>query len=66
MRDAGRSEGAASACGVWMREKHDIPHRIVAIGFDLGVLLAFDFNEDEFLCAFSGCIMVGRDVFRGT
>ena len=52
MRDTGRSEGAASACGVWMREKSGIPHRIVAIGFDLGVLLALDFNGDEFLCAF--------------
>ena len=52
MRDAGRSEGAASACGVWMREKPDIPHRIVAIGFDLCVLLALDFNVDKFLCVF--------------
>ena len=53
MRDTGRSEGAASACGVWMREKPGIPHRNVAIEFDLGVLLALDFNGDEFLCVFS-------------
>ena len=52
MRDTGRSEGAASACGVWMREKSGIPRRIVAIGFDLGILLALDFKEDEFLCVF--------------
>ena len=58
MWDAGRSEGAASACGVWMREKPDIPHRIVAIGFDLGVLLALDFNGDESCVHFSGCIMI--------
>ena len=48
--DVGRSEGVASACGVWMREKPGIPHRIVAIVFDLCVLLALNFNGDEFLC----------------
>jgi hypothetical protein len=26
-------------------------HPIVAIGFDVDVLLAFDFNEGKFLCA---------------
>ena len=50
-------------------EKPDIPHRIVAIGFDLGVLLALNFNGDEFLCAFSwvhnGWKLSAGDVFRG-
>jgi hypothetical protein len=33
-------------------EKTSITHRIVAIEFDLDVLVAFDFNEDKFLCIF--------------
>ena len=34
-------------------EKPGITRRIVAIEFGLGVLLAFDFNGDEFSCVFS-------------
>jgi hypothetical protein len=33
-------------------EKPGITHRIVAIDLDLGVLLAFNFNEDSFLRVF--------------
>jgi hypothetical protein len=33
-------------------EKPGFPHPIVAIGFDVGVLLALDFNGDGFLCVF--------------
>ena len=48
-----RGEEGAGVAGVRRRgEKPDIPHPIVAIGFGLGVLLALDFNGDEFLCAF--------------
>jgi hypothetical protein len=42
-----------SARGVRMREKPGIKHQTVAIGFGRGVLLALDFNIDEFLCVFS-------------
>ena len=49
-------------------EKPGIPHQILAIGFDLGVLLALDFNGDEFMCAFSlvhnGWKLSAEDVFR--
>ena len=34
-------------------EKPGITHGIVSIGFGLGILLALDFNVDEFLCTFS-------------
>jgi hypothetical protein len=34
-----------------MGEKPGFPHPIMAIDFDGCVLLAFDFNGDEFLCA---------------
>jgi hypothetical protein len=33
-------------------EKPSFTHRTVAIGSDLGVLVALDSNEDEFLCVF--------------
>jgi hypothetical protein len=33
-------------------EKPGITHQIVTIEFDLDVLLALDFNRDEFLCVF--------------
>jgi hypothetical protein len=39
-------------------EKPGITHRIVAIEFDLGVSVAFDFNEDGFMCIFS-CVHNG-------
>jgi len=32
-------------------EKAGFPHPIVALDFNDSVLLAFDFNRDEFLCA---------------
>jgi hypothetical protein len=35
-----------------MGEKPGFPHPILAIRFDLDVLLALDFNEDGFLCVF--------------
>jgi len=43
--------GAGIARGE-MGEKPGFPHPIVAIRFDLDVLLALDFNEDGFLCVF--------------
>jgi len=33
-------------------EKPTFPHPMVAVGFSLSVLLAFDFNENEFLFTF--------------
>ena len=49
-------------------EKPGIPRLIVVIGFDLGVLLALNFNGDEFLCAFSwvhnGWKLSAEDIFR--
>jgi hypothetical protein len=33
-------------------EKPDITHPTVTIEFSLSILLAFNFNEDELLCAF--------------
>jgi hypothetical protein len=39
-------------------EKPSITHLIVAIGFDLGILIALDFNKDEFMCTFS-CVHNG-------
>jgi hypothetical protein len=48
--------GAGSVGGVHgvrsAGEKPSITHQIVAIEFDLDVLLALDFNRDEFLCVF--------------
>jgi hypothetical protein len=60
-----RRQGSNRACHAWVRgawvectgvrssgEKLGITHQIVAIEFDLGVLLALDFNRDKFLCVF--------------
>ena len=59
-----------AACGVGGGrggEKTGIPHLIVVIRFDLGVLLALDFNADELLYAFfwvhNGWRLSAGDVF---
>ena len=49
---AWRACGGARGAAAWMREKPAIPRRILAIEFGLDVLLALDFNRDEFLCIF--------------
>jgi hypothetical protein len=39
----------------WLRARGDktgFTHAIVTVRFDLDVLLALDFNKDEFLCVF--------------
>jgi hypothetical protein len=50
-------------------EKPGITHQIVAIEFDLDVLLALDFNRDEFMCVFfwvrNGWRLSAGDVFLG-
>jgi hypothetical protein len=51
------ASGAFEAARAWVEgagvrsegEKAGIPPRIVVIGFGLGVSVAFDFNDDEFL-----------------
>jgi len=51
----GAFEGARvrqSSRGVLMGDKTGIPPRIVAVGFTLDVLLAIDFNRNEFMCVF--------------
>jgi hypothetical protein len=61
--------GAVGACGRLRGEKPGITHRIVAIDFGLGVLLALSFNRDGFLCAFSwvhnDCRLSAGDVLLG-
>jgi hypothetical protein len=42
--------GAGPGAGVSL--KSGIKHPIVANGFGLSILLAFDFNRDKFLCVF--------------
>jgi len=66
---AWRACGGARGAAAWMREKPAIPHRILVIEFGLDVLLALDFNRDEFLCIFfwahNGWRLSAGDVFLG-
>jgi hypothetical protein len=61
----------AGAEGAWDEPAFEacIKHEIVTIGFSLRVLLALDFNGDEFLCAVfwvhNGRRLSARDVLLG-
>ena len=50
-------------------EKPGITLPTSAIGLGVGVFLAFNFNEDDLLCAFlwvyNGCRLSARDIFLG-
>ena len=62
----------AARCGV-MRPRHAwggcVRHRIVTIEFGLDILLAFNFNEDRFLCVLfwvhNGWSLSAGDVLLG-
>ena len=66
---AWRACRSARGAAAWMREKPAIPHRILVIEFGLDVLLALDFNRDEFFCIFfwvhNGWRLSAEDVFLG-
>jgi hypothetical protein len=61
----GASKGYVRSRG----KKPPITHRIVAIEFGLGVLLALNFNGDKFLCVFfwvhNGWRLSAGDVLHG-
>jgi hypothetical protein len=46
-------------CGMWVGQKPGMKILPSGIGSGLVTLLALDFNEDNLLCHFAGCTMVG-------